>query len=205
MLKDSVSTRLFIRTSILLLRAVAPISTLYCCSRLFGWFPPWPSVLVQFLDIYAAVESLFYLAIYCLRKRRLNRAAPYYNPLPTRAQRQAFFVKTWDATWDVHRHVSGWFYGASIETLRREDVKDFIVWGLWNRVERLPEDEEELDEYLAYTEDVLDWKFPAGKSGIKSMMVTFEPVRMMHRPLLWYTVSCRERWCTSYSTWLTVL
>lgn len=73
--------------------------------------------------------------------------------------------------------------------MAREDVKDFLSWRLWNRVERSSEDEDEIEEYLAYTEDVLDWKFPPGKSGVKSMMVTFEPVRMMHRPILWYMVS----------------
>ena len=189
MLKDSRATRILIKLSILLLRSIAPVCITYCCFRLAGWTPNKLGRFVSLLDTYAALEAAFYLAFYLPRKWFLNRPAKIDNPLPLRNQRRVLFVRAWDSTYDVRRYLSEWFYGAPIEALRRDDIRDFITWRLWSKRTPSPEDEEELEEYVKYMESVLDWHFPPGRSGMNSMMVTFEPLRMLHRPLIWYLVS----------------
>lgn len=164
MLKDTLLNRVFIRSYILLLRAIAPTSILYCCARLAGVLAS-RNVFVRFLDVYAVSESLSYLAIYLPRRWIFNRPAQIVNPLPSRSQRREMFIKSWGATWDARIYLSNWFYKAPLETLHREDVKDFILWRLWNRLRRDKDDGAELAEYLAYMEDVLIGNLPqAGRA-----------------------------------------
>lgn len=188
MLKNTLLNRIFIRGSILLLRAIAPSSILYCCARLAGLYTT-RRILLGALDVCATCESFFYLAVYLPRKWTFNRSSQVVSPLLSRSQRRELFIKSWEATSDAKLYLSKWFYMAPVERLCCEDVKDFISWRLWNRIERNMDDEDELDEYLAYTQDVLGWHFAPGRSGVKSMMVTFEPLQTMHRPLFWYLVN----------------
>ena len=186
MLKDSAPARLFIRASILLLRSVAPLSIAYCALRVFrpSSLPSTKAIVV--LDVWAAGESLFFLFVYLPRRIWLNRTAPAYCALPSRNARRKAFLKLWDATPDPRNYVSLWFKGVPVEALCREDVKDWLSWNMWNKTTRSLADEEELNEYLMHMQKVLKLNFPEGRSGNNSTAVTFEPVRMMHRPLIWY-------------------
>jgi pimeloyl-ACP methyl ester carboxylesterase len=138
------------------------------------------------LDVCAGAESLFFLCVYLPRRWILNQPAPPYSPLPTRDQRRKAFLKLWKATPDPGAYVSLWFQGVPIEAIGREDVKDWLVWNLWNKPHHTLIDERELEEYLVYTEKVLSHRFVDGHTGNVSTSVTFDPVRMMHRPLIWY-------------------
>ena len=188
MLKDGTAARLFIRVSIWCLRAVAPLSLAYCTFRLGTplYLPSTPAIHV--LDIYAGAESLFFLLVYIPRRIWLNEAAPPHLSLSSREERRKTSSRIWEATPDPRPYVSLWFKGVPVEALCREDVKDWLCWGMWNKMDRSLADEEELEEYFSQTERALDHKFPEGHSGNSSMAVTFEPLRMMHRPLIWYSL-----------------
>ena len=189
MLKDGLITRIFIRGSIFALRAVAPVSIGYCVCRIAGWSWTRNNILRTLVDTYAASESVFFLLVYLPRKWWLSRPSLIsQTSLSTPEQRKALFLKSWDATSEPRGYLSGWFKGVPIEDLRSEDVKDFISWRLWNNMQRSEDDEVELSEYLEVVEETLHWKFPPGRSGKTSMAVTFEPLRMRHRPLIWYLV-----------------
>jgi hypothetical protein len=188
MLKDGLLARVFIRTSILSLRSIAPLSITYCVCRGFGLVGHSKTTLIRVIDVYAITESLFFLVVYLPRKWLLNRPAAPSTVLATREEREAAFVRTWGAYSDPHEYLSGWFKGVAVEELQREDIKDFISWRLWNSTQRAPEYEDELDHYLAMVEDSLHFKLPLGSSGKTSMAVTLEPLQTVHRPLLWYLV-----------------
>ncbi len=195
MLKDGLLTRIFIRGSILGLRAIAPVSFGYCVFRAAGWTWTEHHILEILVDTYAIGESVFFFLVYLPRKWWLNRPALISSTsLSTPEQRKALFLKSWDATSDPRGYLSGWFKGKPIDDLRCEDVKDFISWRLWNKTKRSQEDESELTEYLTIVEEILQWKFPPGRSGKTSMAVTFEPLQMRHRPLIWYLVSQTQSW-----------
>ena len=187
MLQDSLATRLFIRVSIFSLRAIAPLSVLYCSFRIAApkYLPS--NIGIRALDVYAGAESLFYLLVYIPRRIWLDRAAPPCSLLHSREERQEAFLKTWECTPDPHSYVSLWFKGVPVEALCREDVKDWLHWRMWNQIERSLANEPELDGYCEQTEQILDHTFPKGHSGNSSMAVTFEPLQAMHRPLIWYT------------------
>lgn len=189
MLKDGVFARLFIKVAVLGLRAIAPLCIAYFFSRLTVLTPMIPPGLLLALDVYSACEALFYLLVYLPRKERLNRPAKEYLALKTREERRSMWVKTWDATPDPYEHTSLWFKGAPVEQLRREDLKDWIVWVLWNSTDRSVADEAELAEYVAYAEEVLKIRFCEGRSVHGPLLITAEPLNMLHRPLVWYIVS----------------
>jgi hypothetical protein len=76
--------------------------------------------------------------------------------------------------------------------MQRENVVDWVLWALFasKREDALDEWREELDEYISSIEGILDRKLENGRNeDVKSMRVTFDPVRMLHRPLIWYMVS----------------
>lgn len=195
MLKDSLISRAFIRTAIVSIRSLTPACGIYLAGRFICSFipqiprlHPLASLLLFPVDIYAELEVAFYFFVYLPRRRYLNQPAPPLNPLPTPLQRRETFQKTWEATRDPKGYLSLWFKGADVEGLHREDVKDWIHWRLWNGVQHEYGEEVEIEEYVQYLEELIKMKLLPGRGQHKSMMVTIEPLRMAHRPLLWYQV-----------------
>ena len=190
MLQDSPLNRIFIRVSIFALRAIAPACSIYTGARVCGFFPRPSSrqaqLIITALDTYAIAETVFYFLVHLPRKWWLNRAAAPHNPLPTRHQRRQTLEKTWGATPDPRLYLSGWFKWTDVGKIHSEDVKDWLYWRLWNSRDRHPSAEDELESYAAITEKAIGVTFPTGHGPHKSMAVTFEPVRMQHRPLFYY-------------------
>lgn len=203
MFQDTFFLRSVARSATFGLRAITPLCVAYCCAR-FLWSPQFDS---WALDLYTTCESVFYFLVYLPRKWYLNRAAKPYLPVKTRDERRRLLVRTWDATPDPRAYLSLWFSGVPVERLRQEDVKDFLCLRMLHRTERSEDDDDELDEYLRYTEEVLGVNFEEGFSGVPIMAVTTEPLRILHRPLFWYLVGATARLrsdmanCDSASAW----
>lgn len=82
-----------------------------------------------------------------------------------------------------------WFLGAPVEEIKRENLKEFFLWAFFNRGGPPGDDDEELEEYVAQTEGLLGKEIAPGKGNAKCLRLTLENVNMMHRSLVWYTVS----------------
>lgn len=198
MLKDSLATRLFIRACITGLKAIGPLSVAYIPLRLLATPISFHAPYIYALDVYCASETLFLLCVHLPRKWLINRPLTQtYAPLRTRVQRREMLQRMWDATPEPRRYVEMYFYGAPLEALGREDVRRFLKWRLWGRFDEhggegkegeALVDEGELEEYVRYTEEVLEWRFEGGATGNESMAVMVEPVKMVRRPLLWYGI-----------------
>lgn len=197
MLKDGKINRFFIRVSILGLRAIAPASTLYCLVRLV--LPLTKPALINSslsralipLDIYCTIEIVFFIGVSCYR-RYLDRASPPFTPLDTPASRLKCLKQAFSATPEPASYLSGWFYGADLDLVHADDLKDFLFWRLWNHTDRASlttDEEDEVSSYLTLTEEITGIDFPAGRGKHKAMAVTMEPMRVTHRPLFWYMVS----------------
>lgn len=68
---------------------------------------------------------------------------------------------------------------------------DWLLWALFsaNTNDGLEEWEEELDSYVKTIETMIGRKLESGRNPkVKSMRLTFDPVEMLHRPLIWYMV-----------------
>jgi hypothetical protein len=76
--------------------------------------------------------------------------------------------------------------------MKREDAVDWLLWALFSceREDALEEWTEELDTYIKMVEEMLGRKLEEGRGeGVRSMRLTFDPVKVAHRPLIWYSVS----------------
>ncbi len=175
---------IFIGLAISCLRAISPSSIAYCCYRIFSreahlWLIP--------LDIWAVSEVLFFFVAYLPLWYRCQR--PVIHPPPSsREQRRELFQRCQDHIRDPDRYLSKWFADAPLSEIKRKNVKDFFSWAFFNAETLGPDFEEELDEYVTQFEQKLGRPFETGRGKAKCLSLTVDPVRMLHRPLLWYLV-----------------
>jgi len=192
MIGNSLPEYLFIRTSIAALRLVAPTSILYLA--LSVWNAAFP--ISPWLGVVAVAEAGFFVAFYLPRTRRLQ--APPANPPPplTKPQRQYFFEKC-SSELELIQHLfkspypNGWFLPQGQE-FQREDAIDWLLWSLFacdGKNDNLDEWAEELDGYIQVIEKKLGRKLQIGRGkGVKSIRLTFDTVKVAHRPLIWYSI-----------------
>lgn len=106
-----------------------------------------------------------------------------------RTERRDLFDKCIATITDPVRYVSLWHRGAPIETIGRENVKEWICWGFMDRGTWGPDEDEELEEYVDALENLLPdgMKFRQGKTpGIKTLRFSLDPINISHKPLLFY-------------------
>lgn len=86
---------------------------------------------------------------------------------------------------------TGWFFNSPAASIKRDNMKEWLLWALFstNRDGQKEEWTEELEGYLTRLEEYMGRKLERGwNSGAKCMKLTLDPVVMVHRPLVWYTV-----------------
>ncbi|KAI0685398.1 Alpha/Beta hydrolase protein [Cytidiella melzeri] len=185
MLGHSLPEYVFIRTCILALRLIAPLSGMYLCAsgRLGYWL--WS----RWLGYYAAAEVAFYLGVYLPRSFFMQQAAQHPTPF-TRAEREALFAKCFATMRDAEL-ATGWFHFSEPDTIRRDNVVEWVLWALFSssRDAYLDEWKEEIESYVKAVERLLGRKLEEGMNDrVKCMKVTLDPVIACHRPLLWYII-----------------
>ena len=86
---------------------------------------------------------------------------------------------------------TGWFLPKNTIP-KRDDVIDWLLWALFSgtRSDGLVEDhKEEIDGYIEEIEKNLGTRLELGTgTGVRSLRITLDPVTMLHRPLIWYSV-----------------
>lgn len=75
-----------------------------------------------------------------------------------------------------------------MKEIKRENVKEFFIWAFFNRGGPPGDDDDELDEYISATEEILGRPFEPGRGKAKSLRLTIDRVDMLHRSLAWYLV-----------------
>lgn len=71
-------------------------------------------------------------------------------------------------------------------------MHEWLLWALFASTPEhaSPEWDEEIEEYMQVVEATLDRKLEPGRApGVKSLRLSFDPIAMVHRPLIWYSVS----------------
>ena len=128
---------------------------------------------------------------------QIQKPPPHPPPPLTKHQRQHFFEKC-SSDLEPIRHSfhlpypGGWFLPWNAE-FQREDATDWLLWSLFacERQDAKDEWKEELDGYIQTIEKILGRKLQTGRgNGVKSLRLTFDRVKVAHRPLIWYMVSC---------------
>ncbi|KZT12076.1 uncharacterized protein LAESUDRAFT_733939 [Laetiporus sulphureus 93-53] len=174
-----------VRVLIICLQLVAPLSVAYMLLSYYAGY--W--IFSKWLGWYALAEIAFYVFVYLPRQRLLQKPA-ILPPTPSSEQRRALFNKCLPDLCSANGP-KGWLYvlhkpGVYIS---RENLVDVLLLHVFNarREDLRPEWKDELEEYISRVETTTGHKFEdkPGASG-KGMMLTLDPVPMVHRPLIWY-------------------
>jgi len=75
--------------------------------------------------------------------------------------------------------------------IKRDNLKEFFLWAFFNRGGPPGEDDDELEEYIVATEDLIGRKIEPGRGNAQCLRLTLDKVDMLHRTLAWYSVSYR--------------
>ncbi|WPH05096.1 Hypothetical protein R9X50_00799700 [Acrodontium crateriforme] len=181
----------FIRTCIVLLRLIGPASVIYTLlAAIQIWFgsgeeEEWLLRLGWGWEVWIVAEAGFRLFMVWFRRRLQHEAV--HPPVQTEEERKAFFEKLQSELNDPERFLSGWFSGAHVDDIGREDIVEFLSWVFFEGRTTAAE-VEELEEYTAKLEDMLGRKFKAGRGTAKGLRLTIDPIEIDCRSLLWYTL-----------------
>ncbi|TKA61840.1 hypothetical protein B0A55_11228, partial [Friedmanniomyces simplex] len=183
MINHTVFEYLFIRACIFFLHAVGPLSTVYTATVVGRAYlaSTWraPSI----LNIWCAAETAFFLFFLWYRTHLQGEAL--HPPLRSREERRTLFEKVKSEIRDPERFLSGWFRGAKVEEIGKEEMKGWLDWAFWDgRVG--PDDEAEMEALVKEVEGLVGKPFPDGKGTAKGLRLTLDPIEMEWRSLLWY-------------------
>ncbi|TKA69598.1 hypothetical protein B0A55_09256 [Friedmanniomyces simplex] len=183
MINHTLFEYLFIRACIFFLHAIGPLSTVYTATHVCRAYlaSTWPAL--STLNIWCAAETAFFL-FFLWYRTHLQREA-LHPPLRSREERRALFEKVKSEIRDPEQFLSGWFRGAKVENIGKEEMKGWLDWAFWDgRVSS--EDEAEMEELVREVEGLVGKPFPDGKGTANGLRLTLDPIEMEWRSLLWY-------------------
>ncbi|KAF4120390.1 hypothetical protein GMORB2_3191 [Geosmithia morbida] len=141
-------------------------------------------------------EAVYYLSAWRPYHARLNLPAEYPELWPaTRKERRELFDECFAHVSEPEAYLRWWFLGSDRHDIRRDNVREFITWGFFDRDSLYPdvhpEDAElqkEIDEYVAAFEKKLGSPLAEGRGPAKSLRLTVDPIQTAYRGLAWYSV-----------------
>ncbi|EJT75902.1 hypothetical protein GGTG_05828 [Gaeumannomyces tritici R3-111a-1] len=153
------------------------------------------------IEVIAAVELLWFLFAYMpfrkLAQRNTTTDCTLLQPEPlNRAERAAFFAKCMSLVPDMEYFIRKWVQNAHLDDVRRDNVKDWLLWGLFDREGPPGEDDEELEQYISQAEARLGYPIRKGRGECEAIRLSFDPVKMNHRSLFFYLII----WCIDHFT-----
>ncbi|KAH8658509.1 hypothetical protein BX600DRAFT_416310 [Xylariales sp. PMI_506] len=171
---------IFMRTCILSLHLVAPLSILYSLGSSLL-----PMRVPRLLEIWLIMEAAFYFLVFIPRRSYLQRPAVHPN-VGDRESRQRLYQRCYSNIPDPERYLSKWFRDAPKCEIRWENVKDFYRWAFFNTDTPDAATEEELEGYVGGLEKLLGRPLQPGRGNVRAIRMTLDKVEMLHRSLTWY-------------------
>ncbi|KAK3070736.1 hypothetical protein LTR53_009934 [Teratosphaeriaceae sp. CCFEE 6253] len=184
MLNHTIPWYLFIRACIFFLHFVGPLSAAYTSTVLIHAITSrqWP--LLSLLNIWTVSETTFFLFFFWYRIY-LQREA-LHPPLRSREERRALFDKVRGEVGDIEKFLSGWFRGAKVDDVGRQEMKAWLDWAFFDGRFSAEKDGEEMEELVQEVERMVGRPFKEGEGRAKSLRLTLDPIEMQWRSLLWY-------------------
>ena len=149
-------------------------------------FLPFVLFLPLVLTGYWTLEAAWFVHRWYLRYRQ----EPYTDPPPNpdrRIHMERFLRLKEDCVPDFRAYLAQWFRGADPNSIRRENVREFVRYGFYGTVDGplAAEEEAEIEWWLGEVERVWAIKIPEGRAeGLRFMRHMREPLRTFHQPLL---------------------
>jgi hypothetical protein len=185
MVFNALAKYVFVRSSIFVLRAIAPAS---CVVVAYGIIKKPPSgLLSKTIFGYCVIETCFYLLVY-LPIRYYVQYPAIHPKAPPKEELDLIFNKCSETITDPDHYLRRWFGDAPLDEIRLENVKEFLRWAFWgtNNPHAVPEGD--LDYCVSLLENKFGREIPPGRGKAKSLRVTIDDVDIIHRPFIWYLV-----------------
>ncbi|RKF79046.1 putative transcription initiation protein spt5 protein [Golovinomyces cichoracearum] len=172
----------YIKFFIIFLHNVAHLCLCYCIGSIL--FCGIKKFLSSPFSYYPLFESLFFLSHfpYC---NYLQRDAIFPSP-GDREERKKLVSLCHQNLPNPENYLRQWFLGADLREIKRENVKDFILWAFFNRGGHPDSDDEELNEYIDDLEMRLGRRIEKGRGNVSPLRLNLDRVNMLHRSILWY-------------------
>ena len=182
---DSWPRYITVRILIATLQGIGPTCLGYTVWTVRDSWPEWP--ITTIFQSWCAIESAFFI-FFLLFRQYLQRDATHPTPR-SKKQRKALFAKVQREVHDPDKFFSGWFRGAAVGDIGREDVKTFLNWAFWDgKADCYGADAKELDYYIGKVEQMLRAPFKTGKGTAQSLRLTLDPIPMECRTIFWYSL-----------------
>jgi hypothetical protein len=189
MIGTSVGEYVFIRIAIFALRCITPLACIYWIVLLIGSPLLLPHRWPLPLEIWLGAEALFYLCFYVPLSIYLQSEVELPT-LPSRDERRSFVKKCAQNIPNPEEYLRKWFLMAPTSEIKRENLREFLSWALLGKKENqlTRDDDEEISEAIRETEKILGRNLETGWGNAKCIRLSFDPVVMHHRPLVYYLV-----------------
>lgn len=190
MMGDSLHEYISIRLAIVILQYTTPICVAcLALSAIIGGLPVLSHPVSGVVIVYSLLDLLYTICIWMPYNRRLRDETKYPPPL-TPKERSALFHKTLEHIPDLQRYLHLWFLGADEHDIRRDKVRDFILWAFFDATPDQISDEEgaEVEGYINVLERRLGRKRKLGKGKAEILRLTIDAVETRYRSLLWFTI-----------------
>ncbi|KAK8075507.1 hypothetical protein PG997_010170 [Apiospora hydei] len=188
MLGTSLRELLFIRLCIVLLQygTLILLAGLAAAAALGGWDALAHPVSKVALG-YVVLDALYYFFLWIPYNRRLWDEADHPPPLSPE-DRRALFLRCDENVPDFDRYLRLWFLGADPAEIRRDNVRDFILWAFFDRRPGAESADEaaECAGYLDIIEQRLGHELEPGRGSAQSLRLTFDSIETRYRSFIWY-------------------
>ena len=150
----------------------------------------WPSSRIWGLLL--LLEDLYYLFLWKPYQQRLRFKAKHPPP-QTREQRRALFERVLDNAPSLEGYLKGWFLGADLADIKRDNLREFLLWALFDkdegdRLSKHPGTEVEVAEYVTEIEKRLGRTLENGRGPAKCLRLTIDDIDTTYRGLVWYLI-----------------
>lgn len=180
-----VALHLFVRGAILLLRLVAPACFVYVGYVTVNGHLD--EIWLRALYFYAIIETAFFFCIFWPLRNHLQDPATHPEQL-SKEDRDLLLKRCSDTITDPEVYLQNWFHGSALGQIRRENLKEFLLWAFWGTTNADDVSKEELDDCVTSLESTFGQRIVPGRGTAKSLRVTMDEVGAIHRPLIWYMV-----------------
>jgi pimeloyl-ACP methyl ester carboxylesterase len=176
----------FIRASIVLLRSIAPISGVIVAY--FAWTSSWPRTPFELVVFgYAFAEVFFFVCVYLPLCGYLQWPSTHPEPL-SEERRHTLLNRIAENIPDPDSYLQKWFLDSPVDEIKSENMKEFERWAFWGTADPDMVSEEDLAHSHEIIEKQFGRKFEEGRGNAKSMRVTLDDIKFLHRPLIWYVI-----------------
>lgn len=180
----------FIKVCIFVLQYATPLClgalALLCARFGLGTFA---LPISSFLIAYSALDALYYLFIWVPHNKQLKNEARHPPP-PSPRDRRVLFDKVINHITDFERYLGGWFLGADVRDVKRDNVRDFVLWAFFDTAPETATEQDILDasDYVDVFERKLGRKLEPGRGNARGLRLTLDAVETRYRTFSWFLI-----------------